>query len=29
LQVDIARKPELAITEVIKSHPLIYAQLGK
>ena len=29
LQVDIARKPELAITEVITPHPLIYAQLGQ
>jgi uncharacterized protein YlxW (UPF0749 family) len=29
LQVDIVRKPELAITEVIVAHPLIYAQLGK
>ena len=29
LQVDIARKPDLAITEVITPHPLIYAQLGK
>jgi uncharacterized protein YlxW (UPF0749 family) len=29
LQVDIARKPALAITEVIIPHPLIYAQLGK
>lgn len=29
LQVDIARKPDLAVTEVITPHPLIYAQLGK
>jgi uncharacterized protein YlxW (UPF0749 family) len=29
LQVDIVRKPDLAITEVIVAHPLIYAQLGK
>jgi uncharacterized protein YlxW (UPF0749 family) len=29
LQVDIARKAALAITEVIIPHPLIYAQLGK
>lgn len=29
LQVDIARKPELAITEIITPHPLIYAQLGQ
>jgi uncharacterized protein YlxW (UPF0749 family) len=29
LQVDIVRKPDLAITEVIGPHPLIYAELGK
>jgi len=29
LQVDITRKPDLAITEVITPHPLIYAQLGQ
>lgn len=29
LQVDITRKPDLAITEVIGPHPLIYGQLGQ
>jgi uncharacterized protein YlxW (UPF0749 family) len=29
VQVDILRKPDLAITEVTTSRPLIYAQLGR
>jgi uncharacterized protein YlxW (UPF0749 family) len=29
VQVSIQRKSDLAITEVVTSHPLIYAQLGK
>jgi len=29
LQVDIGRKTDIAITEVITPHPLIYAQLGQ
>jgi uncharacterized protein YlxW (UPF0749 family) len=29
VQVDIVRKPDLAITEVTASRPLIYAQLGR
>jgi len=29
LQVAITRKPDIAITEVITPHPLIYAQLGQ
>ena len=29
LQVDISRKPDLAITEITTPHPMIYAQLGQ
>jgi hypothetical protein len=29
VQVSIQRKGDLAITEVVTPHPLIYAQLGK